>query len=88
MIYRFPHNERIMKLSKRVCSDLHHSLLVKVIKIRCEDCRCYAHFVLLGVGGVFHLATGLLKDGLEVRIDDERCLSTTLALIKFDFRLF
>ena len=84
----FPHNERIKKHSKLVCFDLHHSLLVKVIKIRCENCRCCAHFVLLGVNNVFHLVTGQLKDGLEVCIDDKRCLSTTLYWLNLIFACF
>ena len=43
--------------------------------------------MLLGVDGLFKLATGRLKDGLEVRIDDERCFSTKLILVEFILRL-
>ena len=83
----FPHNQRVKKLGERVVSDFHHGPLVKVIKTRGEDGRCCAHFLLLGVGGVLHLATGRLKNGLKVGIDNERCLRTILILVKLDLRL-
>ena len=41
----------------------------------------------LGVGGLFNLGTGRLKNGLKVRINDEWGLSTILVLVEFDFRL-
>ena len=44
--------------------------------------------MLLGVSGVLNLATGWLKDGIKVRINNERCLSTIFVLVKFDFSLF
>ena len=44
--------------------------------------------MLLGVGGVLYLATGLQKDRLKFCINDERRLSTILVLVKFDLRLF
>lgn len=44
--------------------------------------------LLLGIGGVFNLATGLIKDGLKVCIDDDWCISKTFVLVKFYFRLF
>ena len=44
--------------------------------------------MLLGISGVLNLATGWLKNGLKVRIDDERFLSTIFVLVEFDFCLF
>ena len=83
----FVHNERVKELGYRVLFDFHHSSLVKVIQTRCEDGRCCAHFVLLGVSCVLHPATGRFKNGLKVRIDDEWCFSTILVLVEFDLRL-
>ena len=84
----FPHDERVKKLGERVLSNFHHGPLVKVIKTRGDDSCCCTHFVLLGVGGVLNLATGGLKDGLKVRINDKWCISTILELVEFDLRLF
>ena len=83
----FSHNERVRKLGESVFPDFHHGLLVKVIKTRGLDGRCCAHFVLLGISGVLHLATKRLKDGLKVGINDERCLSTILIRVKLELRL-
>ena len=78
----FPHDERVKKLGERVLSNFHHGPLVKVvIKTRGENSCCSTHFVLLGVGGVLNLATGRLKDGLKVSINDEWCFSTILELV-------
>ena len=33
------------------------------------------------------MVTERLEDGLKVRIDDERCLSTILVLVEFDLRM-
>ena len=84
----FPHNKRVKELGERVLSDFHHGPYIKINKTRGEDgCYC-THFVLLGVGGVLHLATKRLKNVLKVCIDDERRLSTILVLVKFYLRLF
>ena len=84
----YPHNDRVKKLGERVLSNFHHGPLVKVIKTRGKDSCCCTHFVLLGVGAVFNLATGRLKDELKVRINDEWCFSTILELIEFDLHFF
>ena len=84
----FLQNQRVKKLGERVLSDLHHGPLVKVIKTRGENGRWCAYFVLLGVGGVLHLATGRLKGGLKIRIDYKWCLSTILVLVEFDLGCF
>ena len=83
----FPHNQRVKKLGERVVSDFHNGPLVKVIITRGEDGRCSAHIVPLGVSGVLHQATGRLKNGLKVGIDNDRCLSTILILVILDLRL-
>ena len=44
--------------------------------------------MLLGVGGVPHLATRQFKDGHKVCIDCERCFSTIIVLVEFDLHLF
>ena len=80
--------ERVKKLGERVLSDFHHGALVKVIKTRGEDGCCCTHFVLLSVGGLLHVATGRLKDGLKVRIDYEWRLCTIFVLVEFDLHLF
>ena len=82
------HVKQVKKLGKSILSDFYHSLLVKVIKTRRENGRSGANFVLLGVGGLFNLATGRLKNGLKVFINDEWGLSTLLVLVKFDIRVF
>ena len=84
----FPHNEGVKKHGERVFSDFHNGPLVKVIKTQGKDGCCSTYFVLLGVSGVLNLATRWLKNGLKVRIDDERCLSTIFVLVEFDLRLF
>ena len=84
----FLHDERVKKLGKRVLTDFHYGMLVKVIKTRFEDSCCSTHFVLLGVGGLFNLATGRLKNGLKVRKNDEWCFSTIPELVEFYLRLF
>ena len=84
----FPYDKRVKKLGECVFSDFHHSSFVKVIKTRGENGRCGAYFVLLGVGSPFHLATGRLKNGLEVSIDNDWRLYIILVLVEFDLRLF
>ena len=86
--FRFPYNKRVKEHGERVLSDFHHGPLVKVIKTRGENCRCCAHFVLLGVNGPLHMAIGRLEDGLKVRIDNKRRLCIILILVKCDLRLF
>ena len=83
-----PYDERVNDLNERVLFDFHNGHLVKVMKSRGNNGCCCAHFVLLCVRGVRYLATGRLKDGLNVCIDDECCLSTILEQVKFDLRLF
>ena len=85
---RLPHDERVKEFGERVLFDFDYDTLVKVIKTRGEDSRSCAYFVLLSVGGLLYLATGWLKDGLKVRVDDKWRLNTMLVLVKFDLRLF
>ena len=84
----FPNDERVKELGDRVFSDCYYGLFVKVIKTRGKDSSCCAHFVLLGVGGVLHLAIARLEDKLKVRINNKRCFKTILVLIEFDLRMF
>ena len=84
----FPNDKGVLKLDERVLPDFHHYPLIEFIESRGEDGCCCAHFVLLGVGGVLYLATGRLKDGIKVRVNDEWRLSTILLLVEFDLRLF
>ena len=79
----FPHKKRVKEDGKRVHSDFHHSLLIKVIKTRCENSCCCAKFVLLDLDNVFYLATERLEVKLKVLMDEERCFITILVIIKF-----
>ena len=53
-----------------------------------EDGSRGAHLVLVVKCGPLHVATERLKDGLIVRIDNDRRICTTHILITFDLRLF
>ena len=53
----FQQNERVKTLIAHVLSDFYYGPLMKIKKILRENNRCCAHLVLIGVSGMFYLAT-------------------------------
>ena len=63
----------VLKLSERILSDLHYRILIVIAQSRAKNGRRGVHFVLLKVSCLVWLSINRLENGLQDRIDHERC---------------
>ena len=49
---RHQFDEHVQELSERILPDIHHGQLIVLAESQAKDCRCGAHFLLLGISSL------------------------------------